>query len=161
MKAYATFTGDDPQLQPLDSDRDDHYEDWIAKDAEAVSMIRHSCSPQVWCIVMDRRTPHQMENSLETRLDTVRSYIGRQNILHQFCACDARMTNYLRHTFQNLVTTGHSGTIQTMQSLIMTSACSHSHHCHYRTWWYWGSSCKQDTCSYPKKPSRTVWQNTL
>jgi hypothetical protein len=51
MKTYAIVTGDDPEPQPLDFDHDDNYDDWKAKEAEAASIIRHSCSPEVRCII--------------------------------------------------------------------------------------------------------------
>jgi len=51
MKAYAIVTGEDPELQPLDFDHDDNYDDWKAKEAEAASMIRLSCSSEVRRIV--------------------------------------------------------------------------------------------------------------
>jgi hypothetical protein len=87
MRAYAIVTGDDPEPQPLDLDHDDNYDDWKAKEAEATSIIRLSCSPKVRRIVKGIRNPHEMWNVLETSLDTAGSYIGRQDILRQFRAC--------------------------------------------------------------------------
>jgi len=46
MRAYTIFTGEVPEPQPLDFDHDDNYDDCKAKEAEAVSIIRHSCSPE-------------------------------------------------------------------------------------------------------------------
>jgi hypothetical protein len=60
MRAYAFITGDDPEQQPLDFVHDDNYDDWKAKEAEAVSMIRLSCSPEVRCIVKGMRNPLKM-----------------------------------------------------------------------------------------------------
>jgi hypothetical protein len=86
MRAYAIVTRDDPKPQPLDCDHDDNYDDWKAKEAEAASIIRLSCSPEVWRIIKGMRNPLEMWNTLETSLDTTRSYIGRQDILRQFRA---------------------------------------------------------------------------
>jgi hypothetical protein len=47
MRAYAIVTGEDPEPQPLDFDHDDNYDDWKAKEAEAASIIRLSCSLEV------------------------------------------------------------------------------------------------------------------
>jgi len=47
MGAYVIVTGEDPEPQPLDFDHDDNYHDWKAKEAEAASIIRLSCSPDV------------------------------------------------------------------------------------------------------------------
>jgi len=87
MKAYAIVTGEDPEPQPHDFDHDDNNGDWKAKEAEAASMIRLSCSSEVRRIVKGKRNPHEMWNTLETSLDTAGSYIGRQDILRQFRAC--------------------------------------------------------------------------
>jgi len=81
MKAYAIVTGEDPEPQPLDFDHDDNYDDWKAKEAEAASIIRLSCSSAVRRIVKGIRNPHKMWNTLETSLDTAGSYLGRQDIL--------------------------------------------------------------------------------
>ena len=51
MRAYAIVTGEDPEPQPLDFDHDDNYDDWKAKEAEAASIIRLSCSPEIQRIV--------------------------------------------------------------------------------------------------------------
>jgi len=82
MRVYAIVTGDDPEPQPLNFDHNDNYDDWKAKEAKAASMIRLSSSPEVRCIVKGMRNPLKMWNTLETSLDTARSYIGRQDILH-------------------------------------------------------------------------------
>jgi len=90
MNAYAIITGEDPEPQPLDFDHDDNYNDWQAKEAVAASMIRLSCSPEVWRIVKGIRNRHEMWNTLETSLDTAGSYIGRQDILRQFRDCRSK-----------------------------------------------------------------------
>jgi len=59
----------------------------MAKEAEAASINRLSGSPEVQCIVKGIRNPHEMYNTLETSLDTARSYIGKQDILCQFRTC--------------------------------------------------------------------------
>ena len=87
MRAYAIVTGEDPEPQPLDFDHDDNYDDWKAKEAQAAFMIRLSCSPEVRHIIKGIRNPHEMWIILETSLDTARSYISRQDIHRQFCAC--------------------------------------------------------------------------
>jgi len=90
MRAYAIVTREDPELQPLDFDHDDNYDDWKAKEAQAASIFRRSCSPEVRRIVKGIRNPHEMWNTLETSLDIAGSYIGRQDILRQFCACQPK-----------------------------------------------------------------------
>jgi len=70
MRAYAIITRDDPEPQPMDCDHDDNYDDCKAKEAEAESMIRLSCSPEVRRIVKGMRNPLKMRNTLETNLDT-------------------------------------------------------------------------------------------
>jgi hypothetical protein len=87
MKAYATVTGDDPELQPHDFDHDDNYDDWTAKEPEAASMMRLCCSSKVRRIVKGMRNILDMWNTLRTSLDTTGSYIGRLDILRQFLAC--------------------------------------------------------------------------
>jgi len=51
MKAYAIVTAVDPELQPLDFDHDDNYNDWTAKEAEAAFMITLSYSSELRSIV--------------------------------------------------------------------------------------------------------------
>jgi hypothetical protein len=87
MKAYSIVTGEDPELQPLDFDHDENYDDWKAKEAEAASMIRLSCSREAWRIAKGIGNPHEMWNTLQTCLDTAGFYIGRQGILRQCHAC--------------------------------------------------------------------------
>jgi len=102
MRAYAIITGEDPEPQPLDFNHDDNYDDWKAKEAEAASIIRLSCSPEVQRIVKGIRNPHKMWNTLETSLNTAGSYIGRQDILHQFCACRPKEDEPLKAYFTKL-----------------------------------------------------------
>jgi len=102
MRAYAIVTGDNPELQPIDFDDDDNYDDWKAKEAEAASMIRLSCSAEVRRIVKGMRNPLEMCNTLETSLDTAGSYIGRQDILHQFRACRPKEHEPLKAYFTKL-----------------------------------------------------------
>jgi len=102
MKAYAIITEEDPESQPLDFDHDDNYDDWKAKEAETVSMIRLSCSSEVQHIVKCIRNPHEMWNTLETSLDTTGSYNGRQDILHQFRACRPKEDEPLKAYFTKL-----------------------------------------------------------
>jgi len=102
MRAYAIVTGDDPEPQPLDFDHDDNYDDWKAQEAEAASMIRLSCSPEVRRIVKGKRNPREMWNTLETSLDTAGSYIGRQDILRQFRACRHKEDESLKASFFKL-----------------------------------------------------------
>ena len=102
MKAYAIVTGDDPEPQPLDFDHDDNYDDWNAKEAEAASMIRLSCSPEVRRIIKGMSNPHEMWNTLESSLDTAGSYIGRQEILRQLRACRPKEDEPLKTYFTKL-----------------------------------------------------------
>ena len=102
MKAYAIVIGDDPELQPLDFDHDDNYDDWKAKDAEAASMIRLSCSPEVRRIVKGMRNSLEMWNTLETSMDTAGTYIGRQDILCQFRACRPKEDKPLKAYFTKI-----------------------------------------------------------
>jgi len=87
MRAYAIVTGEDPKPQPLDFNHDDNKDDWKAKEYEAASIIRLSCSPEVQRIVKGISNSHQMWNTLETSLDTAGSDIGRPAILREFRAC--------------------------------------------------------------------------
>jgi hypothetical protein len=87
MRAYAIVTRDDPETQPIDFDHNDNCDDLKAKKAEAASVIKLSCSPEVQHIVQGMRNSLEMWNTLETSLDTTRSCIGRQDILCQFQAC--------------------------------------------------------------------------
>ena len=99
MRAYAIVTRDDPEPQPLDFNYDDIYNDWKAKEAEAASMIRLSCSPEVWPIFKGMRNPLEMWNMLQTSLDTTGSYIGRQDILRQFRGCPFKEDEPLKTYF--------------------------------------------------------------
>jgi hypothetical protein len=99
MRAYAIVTGDDPEPQPLDFDHDDNYDDWKAKEAEAASKIRLSCSIEVRRIIKGMRNPLEMWNTVHTLLDTTRSYIGRQDILRQFRACQPQEKELLKTYF--------------------------------------------------------------
>jgi len=60
MTAYTIVTGEDPEPQPLDFDHHDNYDDWKAKETEAASIIRLSCSPEVRRIVKGISNPHEM-----------------------------------------------------------------------------------------------------
>jgi len=102
MKAYAIVTGEDPEPQPLDFKHDANYDHWKAKEAEAASMIRLSCSSEVRCIVKGIRNLQEMWNRLETRLDTAGSYIGRQDILCQFHAGRPKENKPLKAYFTKL-----------------------------------------------------------
>jgi len=99
MRAYTIVTGEDPEPQPLDFDHDDNYDDWKAKEAKAASIIRLSCSPEVWCIVKVIRNPHEMWTTLEASLDSAGSYISRQDILRQFRACQPMVDETLKVYF--------------------------------------------------------------
>jgi len=102
MKAYAIVTGENPELQPLDFDHNDNYDDWKAKEAKAALMIRLSCSPEVWLIVKGIPNPHDIWNTLETSLDTAGSYTGRQDILRQFMASRPKEDEPLKTYFTKL-----------------------------------------------------------
>jgi hypothetical protein len=102
MKGFTLVTGEDPEPQPLDFDHDDNYDDWKPKEAEAASMIRLSCASEVRRIVKGIPNPHQMWNTLETSLDTAGSYIGRQDIIHQFRDCQPKEDEPLKAYFTKL-----------------------------------------------------------
>ena len=102
MRAHAIVTGEDPEPQPLDFNHDDNHDDGKAKEAEAVSIIRLSCSPEVWRIVKGIRNSHEMWDTLETSLNTAGSYIGRQDILRQFRACRPKEDEPLKTYFTKL-----------------------------------------------------------
>jgi len=102
MRAYAIVTGEDPEPQQLDFHHDDNYDHSKAKEAEAASIIRLSCSPEVQRIVKGIRNPHEMWNTLETSLDTAGSYIGRQDILRQFRVCQPKEDEPLKAYFTKL-----------------------------------------------------------
>jgi len=102
MRAYTIVTGEDSEPQPLDFDQDDNYDDWKAKEAEAASIIRLSCSPEVRRIVKGIRNPHEMWNTLEPSLDTAGCYISRQDILRQFRACRPKEGEPLKAYFTKL-----------------------------------------------------------
>jgi len=87
MRAYAIVSGEDAEPQTLDFDHDDKCDEWKAKEAKVESLIRLSCSPEVQRIVKGIRNSCDMWIILETSLDTAGSYITRQVILCQFCAC--------------------------------------------------------------------------
>jgi len=65
-------------------------------------MIRLSCSPEVRRIVKGMRNPLEMWNTLETSLDTAGSYIGREVILRQVCACRPKEDEPLKAYFTQL-----------------------------------------------------------
>ena len=98
MRAYGIVTGDNPEPQPLDID----YDDWKAKEAEAASIIKLSCSPEVRRIVKGIRDPREMWNMLETSLDTAGLYIGRQDILCHFRTCRPQAGEPLKAYFTKL-----------------------------------------------------------
>jgi len=102
MKAYAIITAEDPELQPLNIDHDDNYDDWKANEAKAASTIRLFCSPEVRCIVKNIWNPHEMWNTLATSLDTAGSHISRQDIRRQFRACRPKEDEPLETYFTKL-----------------------------------------------------------
>jgi len=104
IKAYAIMTGEDPEPQPLDFDHDDNYDDWKTQEAEAASIIRLSCSSEVQRIVNGIRNPYEMWDKQEMSVDIAGSYIGRQDILHQFCACRPKEDEPLKAYFTKLST---------------------------------------------------------
>jgi len=102
MRAYVIVAGEDPEPQPLDFDQDDNYDDWKAKEAEAASIIRLSCYPEVLCIFKGITNSHEMWNRLQISLDTAGSYIGRQDILCQFRGCCPKQDKQLKADFTKL-----------------------------------------------------------
>lgn len=99
MRAYAIVTGDDPDLLPLDFNHSDNYDYWKAKEAEAAFMIRFACSPEVQCITKGMRNLFEMWNTLENSLDTIRSYIRRQDWLGQLRTCRPKEDDLLKAYF--------------------------------------------------------------
>jgi hypothetical protein len=87
MKAYAILTGDDPEPQHIDFDHDGNYDHWKAKEADTVSMMSLSSSPEVRRTINGMRIPHDMWNPPEATLRSGTHYMSRQDILHQSCAC--------------------------------------------------------------------------
>jgi len=85
--AHASVPGEDPAPQLLDFNCVVNYDDWKVKQAEAASKLRRSSPPEEWRIVKCIRNSHEMWNTLETSLDTAGLYMGRQDILCQFCGC--------------------------------------------------------------------------
>jgi len=102
MRTYTIVTRDVPEPQPLDFDHDDNYDDWEATEAEAASIIRLSCYPEVRRIVKRIRNPHERWNILKTSLDTAGSHLGIQEILHQVCACRPKEDEPLKASFTNI-----------------------------------------------------------
>ena len=102
MRAYAIVTRDNPEPQPLDFEHNDNYDDWKPKEAEAASMFRLSCSREVRRMVKGMRDPLEMWNTLQTSQDTTGSYIGRQDIIHQFRACRPMEDETLKIYFAKL-----------------------------------------------------------
>jgi hypothetical protein len=51
MRAYAMFTREHPELQALNMDHNDKYDDFKDKEGEAACVIRMSCSTEVRRIV--------------------------------------------------------------------------------------------------------------
>jgi len=135
MRAYAIVTGDDSEPQPLDFDPNDNNDDWKAKQAEAVSMIRLSCSPKVQRIVKAMRNPLEMWNTLETSLDTAGSYIGRQDNLRQFRACRPKEGEPLKAYFTKL--SDYRTQLDHTDDAITDRHfhTQYSHHCHHSMRW--------------------------
>jgi len=102
MRTYAMVIEDDPEPQPIDFDQDGNYDEWMAKEAEASSMIRLSSSTEVRHLVKGMRNCHAMWNTPQTNLDTARSYIGRQDILRQLHACRPKEDKPIKAYFTKL-----------------------------------------------------------
>jgi len=47
MRVYAIVTREHPELQLLDIDHDDSFDDWMAKEAKTASITELSYSPEV------------------------------------------------------------------------------------------------------------------
>jgi len=123
MRAYVIVTGDHPEPQPLDCDHDGNDDDWKAKEAEAASMIRLSCCPEVRHIIKGSRNHLEMWNTLQTSLHTTGSYIGWQDILCQFCACwpkeDELLKAYFTKLSNNRIQLDHTDDANTDQYFLM------------------------------------------
>jgi hypothetical protein len=90
MKAYAMVTGEDPEPHPLDFDHDDNLDVWQDKEAKDASMIRLACYSEARRSLKGIRNRHEMWNTLDTSLDTTECYVGRQDILRLFHACQPK-----------------------------------------------------------------------
>jgi hypothetical protein len=66
MRSYAIVTGDDTEPHLLNINQDGNYDDWNAMEAEAISIIRLSCSPEIQCNVKGTRNPYEMWKGLES-----------------------------------------------------------------------------------------------
>jgi hypothetical protein len=86
IRAYAIIIRAGCEQHPTDSEHEDNYDDWKAKQAEAVPMNRLSGSPKVQYIIKGISNPHELWNTLQTDLHSALSHLGRQDILHQFDA---------------------------------------------------------------------------
>lgn len=73
MTAYTIFTRDDHELQGLDFDLNDNYNDWHASLIKPASIMRLFHSAAVQHIVMGNRNAHMMWNILETNRHTTES----------------------------------------------------------------------------------------
>ncbi|KAF8247286.1 hypothetical protein K440DRAFT_551346, partial [Wilcoxina mikolae CBS 423.85] len=73
-----------------------------AKEAQAASIIKLSCSPEVQQIVKGIRNPQEIWNMLETSMNTAGSYIGRQDILCHFRTYRLKENELLKTYFTRL-----------------------------------------------------------
>jgi hypothetical protein len=87
MRLNEIVTRDDAELQHLDLDHDDNFDDSMAKEAKASFIFKPLCSPEVRRIVKGINNTTKLCKVLETSRDTNGSYIGRQDILCKFCTC--------------------------------------------------------------------------
>jgi len=130
MRACAIITGEDPKPQPHDFNHDDNDDVWKAKEAEAASMIRFSCSPEVWRIVRDIWNPHKMWKHLKRVWILPDRISAEKTIFSSSVLADLRRTKHFKHASPSWVTTAYSWTILTKQSPIEISAPKYSHRCH-------------------------------
>jgi len=136
MRAYAIVTGDDPELRLVDFKNHDNKDDWKARKAEATSMIRLSCSPEVRHIGKGMRYPLKMWKTLESSLDTAASYISTQNTFRQFGAYWPKDNEHLEAYFtkrsnyrMQLHNTNNAITDRDFRTQIL-------HYCHHSMWWH-------------------------
>lgn len=87
MTINGVVTGGNLEPQALKFDYDDNYDKWMGKAPTAAPIVILSSSPEVQRIIKRIRNPHEIWNMLETNLDPTGSFIGKQDILHHFRAC--------------------------------------------------------------------------
>ena len=76
------ITGEEEEPAPIDLD----YRDYKKRASKAASIISLSCSPEIRPYLKGLQTPREMWETLQARLDTAATLIGRTGILRKFRA---------------------------------------------------------------------------